>query len=207
MTKLAKLKGKPDIVEPTEPLAVNHWNLRAGVAPEAADDETATRGDILVKHITGKNDDKAVILDLAITNPTAATVLISACAAPGFAAQEYAQRKLKQYEAKFVIPKDAFVPFIQETGGRLHPTARTFLGDFIRTLLDKSPEDPFSTWTLEDKDFYLSGLRTLMEAVCTATARGVAIALLHKGGVMPVPGPPQAAPAGSPGGAAGAGSP
>ena len=68
----------------------------------------------------------------------------------------------------------------------------------LRTLLDKSPEDPFSTWTLEDKDFYLSGLRTLMETVCTATAKGVAITLLHKGGVMPVTAPPQGATTGSP---------
>ena len=57
----------------------------------------------------------------------------------------------------------------------------------MRTLLDKSPEDPFSTWTPEDKEFYLTGLRNLMESACTATARGVANTLLHKGGVMPVP--------------------
>ena len=192
-------------METDEPIVVSHWNLRAGVAPEAADDETATRGDILVTHITGKNDDKAVILDLAITNPTAATVLNSASATPGFAAQEYAQRKIKTYSAKFVIPKDAFVPFIQETGGRLHPKARTFLGDFMRTLLDKKPDDPFSAWTPEDKDFYISGLRKLMEATCIATARGVAFTLLQKGSVMPVPAPPTLS--GSPGGAAGAGSP
>ncbi len=191
MVALAKQKGKPTLVDPTEPKASVYWNYKAGVPAEA--EAKASRADILLQHLIGKNDKNAVLIDLAIPTPIAATVLSKASTTPGHAAAQYAQVKFSAYGNKFIIPtKDAFVPFIQEAGGRLHPIARTFLGDFMRTLLDKSPEDPFSAWTPEDKEFYLSGLRCLMETASTATAKGVAISLLHKGGVMPV----QASPAG-----------
>ena len=86
------------------------------------------RGDIRVAW-----QGRITILDIGITCPaTASHVKRGSHKIPGIAAKQYHATKLKKYADS----PTHFVPFIIETGGRLHDVARDFIDDIVDEKVD-----------------------------------------------------------------------
>jgi len=146
------------------------WPSNPAWDPGPGGEDTACRGDILVKGLPGN---EFTVLDVVITTskPTAskhcATVV-------GYAAKIAGDRKVTLYNKRYLVPAGAFRPFALETGGRMDPRARGLLSDFARMLVGKERQ----YWEKPDLLFYARAMKEMLDSVAVATAKGVAQALL-----------------------------
>ena len=70
------------------------------------------------------------------------------------------------------------MPIAVETGGRLHPLARTAFKTFVKTSLGIDPAEPMPP----DMAYkYQLAMRTILDSLAVSLAREIAITLLSEG--------------------------
>jgi len=157
-----------------EPVLRDLWQERTGYIYNERDGKDP-RGDISVQRANN-----IIVADLCITHPnTSRAPMADAANEPLVAANRSYDLKQNKYHSRFAIPAGQFVPLIAETGGRLHPVARTFISDYIKDIIGKDRD----AWSKDDLNFYNTHLRDILESLSIALAKSVATTLMLPGSV------------------------
>ncbi len=132
----------------------------------------SAKGDVL---IIDHDKNTHTIVDFVITHP----YMDSAANKAGVAAQRGHTTKISKYSNRYEMPDyhNALVPAAMETGGRWHPTLRTFISQHIQESISLRAD--MNEWTAEDKAVYSAHIQAALTTIGVALQRAMARSLLR----------------------------
>jgi hypothetical protein len=143
------------------------WPLKPGVNRTQ---NTKTKGDIAIEQ-----NGVSTILDVQVTFPNVARHPRASSQA-GAALEAGKVKKNTEYK-DYAIPVGRFVPFIMETGGRMHKDAREFLNNYIKLYVSEEPN--MDLWTPEEKTLYSQSISHCLSSISVALTTSIATTFIR----------------------------